>query len=144
MLEWFTFITVPGSIDPSHKSHNASDKYPTMHHFVTEMCTHVHISVTKMVQCWICATGLLQPTGLSHVTSNQFKILCCQLGRKSLWPEKLILHIFSLLWIHFFKLFIARQRPTNEIRTVKFQWITTFNCDHVARGLPAYQWELEQ
>ena len=32
---------------PSHKSHNASDKYPTMHHFVTEMCTHVHISVTK-------------------------------------------------------------------------------------------------
>ena len=25
----------------SHKSHNASDKYPTMHHFVTEMCTHV-------------------------------------------------------------------------------------------------------
>ena len=36
-----------GPIDPSHKSHNASDKYPTMQHFVTEMCTHVHISVTK-------------------------------------------------------------------------------------------------
>ena len=35
-------------IDPSHKSHNASDKYdPTMQHFVTEMCTHVHISATK-------------------------------------------------------------------------------------------------
>ena len=33
--------------DPSHKSHNAPDKYPTMHHFVTEMCTCVHISVTK-------------------------------------------------------------------------------------------------
>ena len=32
---------------PFHKSHNASDKYPTMHHFVTEMCTCVHISVTK-------------------------------------------------------------------------------------------------
>ena len=30
-----------------HNSHNASDKYPTMHHFVTEMCTGVHISVTK-------------------------------------------------------------------------------------------------
>ena len=27
------------AIDPSHKSHNASDKYPTMHHFATEMCT---------------------------------------------------------------------------------------------------------
>ena len=34
-------------VDPSHKSHYASDKYPRMHHFVTEMCTHVHISVTK-------------------------------------------------------------------------------------------------
>ena len=37
------------STDPSQESHNASDKYPTMHYFVTEMCTHVHISVTK--QC---------------------------------------------------------------------------------------------
>ena len=35
------------AIDPSHKSHNASDKYPMMYHYVTEMCTHVHISVTK-------------------------------------------------------------------------------------------------
>ena len=35
------------TIVPAHKSHIASDKYPTMHHFVTEMCTHVHISVTK-------------------------------------------------------------------------------------------------
>ena len=62
------------TIDPSHKSHNASNKYPTMHHFVTEMCTHVHIVVTKwcivghgigalwdmgLVHCGICATGLL-------------------------------------------------------------------------------------
>ena len=34
-------------IDQSHKSHNAPVPYPKMHHFVTEMCTHVHISVTK-------------------------------------------------------------------------------------------------
>ena len=27
--------------------HNAPIPYPTMHHFVTEMCTHVHFSVTK-------------------------------------------------------------------------------------------------
>ena len=33
--------------DPSHKSLNALDRYPTMRHFVTEMCTHVHICVTK-------------------------------------------------------------------------------------------------
>ena len=35
------------AIDPSHKSHYASDNYLTMHHFVTEMSTHVQISVTK-------------------------------------------------------------------------------------------------
>ena len=34
-------------IDPSHKSHNSLGQYPTMHLFVTEMCTHVHIPVTK-------------------------------------------------------------------------------------------------
>ena len=32
-------------ISSSHKSHNRFDKYPTMHHFVTEMCTGVQISV---------------------------------------------------------------------------------------------------
>ena len=36
------------------KSHNASVPCPTMHHFVTEMCTRVHISVTK----W-CIVGYL-------------------------------------------------------------------------------------
>ena len=41
-------------IDPSHKSQNASVPYPTMHHFVTEMFTHVHISVTK---CCIVGYG---------------------------------------------------------------------------------------
>ena len=35
------------SPDPSHISHNALHEYPTMQHFVTEMCTHVHISVTN-------------------------------------------------------------------------------------------------
>ena len=33
--------------DPSHKSHDASCRNPMMHHFVTEICTHMHIAVTK-------------------------------------------------------------------------------------------------
>ena len=41
-------------VDLLHKSHNAPVPYPTMHHFVTEMCTCVHISVTK----W-CIAGYL-------------------------------------------------------------------------------------
>ena len=39
---------------PSHKSHNALGRCPIMRHIVTEMCTHVHISVTK----W-CIVGYL-------------------------------------------------------------------------------------
>ena len=34
-------------MDPSYKPHIALDTYSTMQHFVTEMCTYVHISVTK-------------------------------------------------------------------------------------------------
>ena len=41
-------------MNPSHRTHNASVKYSTMHHFLTEMCTHVHISVTKW---WIVGYG---------------------------------------------------------------------------------------
>ena len=40
--------------DPARESHNAPVPYATMHHFVTAMCTHVHIYVTK----W-CIEGYL-------------------------------------------------------------------------------------
>ena len=55
-------------IDLSHKPHSASDKYPTIHNFVAEMCTHVHIFYKLvycrawdmgLVNCGICATSLL-------------------------------------------------------------------------------------
>ena len=47
---------------PSHKSYNASDKYPTVHRFVTEMCTCAHFCY-KMVHCGIsywCLVGVVQ------------------------------------------------------------------------------------
>ena len=44
---WVDDINIKQRLVSSHKSHNASDIYPTIHHFVTEMCTHVHISVAK-------------------------------------------------------------------------------------------------
>ena len=41
--DYFSGITVLirsiAPVDQSHKSHNAREKYPTMHHFVTEICT---------------------------------------------------------------------------------------------------------
>ena len=46
-------------IEPSLQSHNALHKYPTMHHFVTQMCTHAHFCY-KMMHCGIrnwCTVG---------------------------------------------------------------------------------------
>ena len=41
------------TLNLSHNSHNASDIYPIMQHFVTEMCTHAHFCY-KMLYCGIC------------------------------------------------------------------------------------------
>ena len=43
------------SINMLHKSHSTLNKYPTMHHFVTEMCTWVHIYVTNGALWSICS-----------------------------------------------------------------------------------------
>ena len=48
---WCAF-SLDSSVDPSHKSHTALDKYPAMHNFVTEM----YISVTKW---WIVGCGTI-------------------------------------------------------------------------------------
>ena len=45
------FLHTYSSHLPHLKSHNASGKYHTVHHLVTEMCTSVHISVTK--RCFV-------------------------------------------------------------------------------------------
>ena len=73
-----TYLYTPISQIP-----HAPDKYPTMLHFVTEMCTRAHISVTKwcivgivlvyyLVCCGICGTGLLMR---SCDFSSEFQ--CC-------------------------------------------------------------------
>ena len=49
----------PRSINPSHKSHSASDEYPTMLHFVTEVCTHPPFLLTqlKILMHWYAGKG---------------------------------------------------------------------------------------
>ena len=48
-------------MDPAQTPHNALDKYPTMHHFVTEMCTFLlqngALWDMGLVHCGIFATG---------------------------------------------------------------------------------------
>ena len=45
--KYWNSVTLGSPEDLFHKSHDAPVPYPTMHHFVTEMCICVHISVTK-------------------------------------------------------------------------------------------------
>ena len=55
-------------IDLFQKSHNATASHVTMHHFVSEMCSCVHISVTNaalwdicLILWGICKMGLFVP-----------------------------------------------------------------------------------
>ena len=76
-------------------SHNVSDKYPTMHHFL-----HMHISVAKivsalwdmgLVHCGICATDLLHITQQWHkedierTKDNNIKICDVYWREKVIW-----------------------------------------------------------
>ena len=63
------------------------DTYPTMHHFVTEMCTHVHISVTKWcivgyetVALWNLCNRLIGPLETS-LKSYHIKIQTSSLNK---------------------------------------------------------------
>ena len=64
------------NIDLISKSQNAPVPYPTMHHFETEMCTHLHITDTKYgalwnmpEALWISEMGLLPLAGISNIAS---------------------------------------------------------------------------
>ena len=55
------------AIDPSHKSQGTLNKYPTMHHFVTEMCTFLLQNgaswAVGLVYCGICETNVVISEG---------------------------------------------------------------------------------
>ena len=44
-------------LEPSHKSHNSLDKYPTMHHFVTKMCTFLFQN-GALWEMWLVHCGI--------------------------------------------------------------------------------------
>ena len=98
------------ALDPSHKVHNASDKYLTMRNFVTEMCTHVHISVTK----W--CNGGTEPvhSGIIH---------CCRGPGGAWW---LVSWPVSSVWLFTLltpPLNVAAQNPIHD-QTSSLQYIT--------------------
>ena len=70
-------------IDPSHKSQDASDS--TVHHFLPEMCTHVHISGTK----W-CIVGYETDT-LWDLSTEPSGARCTEVGTGLAWAMNWIL-----------------------------------------------------
>ena len=68
-------------IEWSRKSHNAPGRYPTIHHFVAEMDTRVHIYLLQnavlwdmgLVHCGICATGLFNGYEKQRLVKFHFK-----------------------------------------------------------------------
>ena len=73
----FTVLKKTVKLNHSLKSHNASGKYPTMHHFITEMCTHV---------CSILwahnIDGLVQEKHSSIANALELRLSCTNL---SIW-----------------------------------------------------------
>ena len=69
-----------------HKSHNAPFPYPTMHHFVKEMCTHEHFCY-KMVHCGIFVKSNM---GFVRLVYTLCKINCQPNVLTSKFPFKLI------------------------------------------------------
>ena len=81
-------------IDLIHKYHNAQVPHPTMHHFVTEMCTCVHFSVAK----W-CIVGHLS-NALCDLWDGSIA-LCVRWDRTTL-PLRPRLHYIkhTVHWLH--------------------------------------------
>ena len=67
-------------VDLIHKPHNAPVPYPIMHHFVTEMCRCVHISVTKwcIMGYLLCIVGFVRWVYWSHEVSPWFSVVKCR------------------------------------------------------------------
>ena len=100
-------VNFPGIV-PSHRSHDASDKYPKMHHFVAEMCTHVHISVTK---CFIAG----------YVTDALWDLWDCSILRQSYGCSSFRQGILMDHWkkcLHFHEIFIT---STGRCENYNFQ-----------------------
>ena len=63
------------AIDPSHKSHNALEKYSMMHHFVTEMCTRAHFCC-KMLHFGIRVSSIVPLLRQSYPLILFVRIVC--------------------------------------------------------------------
>ena len=89
-------------IDLLHKTHHAPVTYLTMHHFVAEMCTCVHISVKKWCivgyfsnALWDLWYGSIAPSGSyfsaifirNSNISNEFEIVVCKISAISFRPQ---------------------------------------------------------
>ena len=74
-------------------------RYPTMHHFVTEMCTYVHISVTKWGIVGYGTGALWDLCNMSIIPVGDFIVCLRQVRLLWVWPMpyNLIRHGFDCI-----------------------------------------------
>ena len=89
---------------PSHKSHNATERYPTMHHFVTEICTRAQFCHNIMAHCGIWARFIVG--FVRQVYCYMFSCSCS----KGNWCWALISAVLTLAG------FRTRSRVVNYLR----------------------------
>ena len=71
----FNHLKTETAINLSLESHNAPVPYPTKHHFVTELCTHVHISVTQRCIVGYATSALWDLCSKSIIQDNDFSAM---------------------------------------------------------------------
>ena len=97
-------------------SHNPSHNYPTMLHLVTELCPHVHISVSK---CCIVGYGTNALWDLSEGSIDSYSILVKISKWNVMWTDKhyYILRPFLCATLHF--IYISKQSVSDVKQSLR-------------------------
>ena len=122
----------PWTIDSSNKSHNAPIIYHMMHHFVTEMCTHVMCTfllqngalwVICLMHCGICEMDLLR-LNIYHVSIGTHWWNWDSQQRKST-DISAIGCLLWLFWSILTKSQLGKSQHSLLRSTVKYSWRIT-------------------
>ena len=114
------------TIDLLHKSYNAPVTYPTVHYFVTEMCTCVHISVTK----WYIV--LYVSDALWDLWDGSIEINVWQTTLTVIWSHRLTYNEFGINPHNMLRRILTRRSTSQDLHTwFKVGWICLVQADFI-------------
>ena len=87
-------------MDSSLKSHNALGKYPTVRHFVTDICTHMHLRNWSIVGNGQVHRGICE-IGLLYQVENYVRVMCLSSQQPEMeWLSWIMHTLCALLYFH--------------------------------------------